>query len=70
MKIRTMKENVHYYSIGILNNLDSNISERILELKSEDKKDYNLLNELFNVRDMITQLKRNELEEIKKNKPF
>lgn len=65
-----MKENVHYYSIGILNNLDSNISERILELKSEDKKDYNLLNELFNVRDMITQLKRNELEEIKKNKPF
>ena len=70
MKIQTMKENVHYYSIGILNNLDSNISERILELKSEDKKDYNLLNELFNVRDMITQLKRNELEEIKKNKPF
>ena len=70
MKIQTMKENVHYYSIGILNNLDSNISERILELKSEDKKDYNLLNELFNVRDMITQLKKNELEEIKKNKPF
>ena len=70
MKIQTMKENVHYYSIGMLNNLDSNISERILELKSEDKKDYNLLNELFNVRDMITQLKKNELEEIKKNKPF